>query len=139
MMNEIFLNTPHLPEDAGEYADGLTDMMNRIPDGWGRWISCGYGWYSIITNANEQLKFIDPDYEIHQVKEKFGTLRYYIGSKFDFDSIEFKIMQTIIRYAEHLSEITCEQCGAKGWDQDVETRSSGSWLSTNCKACHESI
>ena len=71
---ETFLNIPHLPEDAGEYADGLMDIMNRIPLGWGRWISCGPGWYSIITEANEQLKFIDPDYELQQVKEKGPAL-----------------------------------------------------------------
>jgi len=34
-----FRDTPHIPEDAGEYADDLKDILERIPVGWGRWIS----------------------------------------------------------------------------------------------------
>jgi hypothetical protein len=141
MMNEeereAFLNTPILPGDAGEYADGLMDVMNRIPLGWGRWISCGPGWYKIIIEANEKLKFIDPDYEIQQVKEKYGTLRYYFGSKFNYESIQYKIMQTIVDYAEYLSENTCEECGTGSWGTEVETRATHGWLSTNCKECYD--
>lgn len=74
------LNTPHLPEDCpSELAPELLDMMNRIPRGWGRWISCTKGWYPLITEVNAKLREIDPAYEIHQVKEKFGGLRYYFG------------------------------------------------------------
>jgi hypothetical protein len=30
-----------------------------------------------VTTLNEHLAAIDPSYVVHQVKEKFGTLRYY--------------------------------------------------------------
>jgi len=73
------LNSEWLPEDAGEHADGLLKIIRRIPENWGRWISCGSGWYPLLVELDEKLAQIEPDYEIHQVKEKFGTLRYYIG------------------------------------------------------------
>jgi hypothetical protein len=77
-MNEI-LNTIHLPEDAGEHSDDLRRILARIPENWGRWISCASGWYPLVIELDQRLSEIYPDYELHQVKEKFGTLRYYIG------------------------------------------------------------
>lgn len=70
---------------------------------------CAKGWYGciapdvwkdIILEADEMLAFIDPDYQINQVKEKFGTLRYYFETKYDYDSIERKIMNAIAWHAE---------------------------------------
>lgn len=66
-----------VPEDAGEYAAGLERILRRIPDGWGRWIGCGPGWYRLLVELDTQLAALDPDYRVQQVKEKFGTLRYY--------------------------------------------------------------
>jgi hypothetical protein len=77
-LNE-FLDEFHVPEDAGEYAEDLGKILKRIPPRWGRWISCDRGWYPLIIELDQKLAEIFPDYELHQVKEKFGTLRYYIG------------------------------------------------------------
>jgi hypothetical protein len=77
---QAFLNTPHIPEDAGEYAEALARILARIPDGWGRWISCDAGWYSLIVELDEELSCLLPGYEVHQVKEKYGTLCYYWGA-----------------------------------------------------------
>jgi hypothetical protein len=71
------LNSIHVPTDAGEHAEALAAMLRRIPDGWGRWISCDRGWYSLIVELDEQLRALLPNYVIHQVKEKYGGLRYY--------------------------------------------------------------
>lgn len=68
-----------LPDDAGVHAAGLARILNRIPAGWGRWISCGPGWYARLVELDKEIATILPEYEVHQVKEKFGTLRYYIG------------------------------------------------------------
>lgn len=76
---EAVLDSVHVPEDAGEYAEGLKKVMRRIPPGWGRWISTDKGWYALIVRLDEQLAALAPDYEVHQVKEKFGSLRYYFG------------------------------------------------------------
>ncbi|BBZ00093.1 hypothetical protein [Mycolicibacterium fallax] len=56
----------HIPDDAGEHEDGLRAIMMRIPDGWGRWISCSRGWYPIVIELDEALAVIDPSYEAHQ-------------------------------------------------------------------------
>lgn len=71
------MNSIHVPADAGEHAEALAAMLRRIPDGWGRWIGCGSGWYALIVELDEQLCALLPNYAIHQVKEKFGGLRYY--------------------------------------------------------------
>lgn len=71
------LNGLHLPDDAGNYAPGLEKMLRRIPDGWGRWVSCDTGWYGLLVSLDEQIAALLPDYQIRQVKEKYGTLRFY--------------------------------------------------------------
>jgi hypothetical protein len=71
------LNTVHVPEDAGEHAEALRGILLRIPYGWGRWISCDRGWYPLLVELDEQLRMLLPNYVLHQVKEKFGGLRYY--------------------------------------------------------------
>jgi hypothetical protein len=67
-----------VPDDAGEHAAGLARILQRIPERYGRYISCDAGWYPLIVAANEALEALAADYEIHQVKEKFGGLRLYI-------------------------------------------------------------
>lgn len=77
---EKFLNTEHVPDDAGEQEEALRKILARIPDGWGRWIGCAQGWYPLIITLDEQLSKVAPDYTIHQVKEKYGQLSYYAHS-----------------------------------------------------------
>jgi hypothetical protein len=71
------LNAMHVPKDAGEHSEALRGMLDRIPDGWGRWISCDRGWYPLLVELDQQLRELLPNYELHQVKEKYGDLRYY--------------------------------------------------------------
>lgn len=73
------LDAIHVPDDAGEHRAGLERLLRRIPDGWGRWISCGPGWYPIVVELADAIAELLPEYEIHQVKEKYGTLRFYWG------------------------------------------------------------
>lgn len=76
---ETLLNTLHVPANAGEYAAALENILRRIPAGWGRWIGCGPGWYPLLVRLDAEIALLAPDYEIHQVKEKYGTLRFYWG------------------------------------------------------------
>ena len=56
---------------------------------------------------------------IGQVKEKFGTLRFYVSnSNNEIDAY--------ITFAESISGLTCEVCGSPG------ERRSGSWIRTLC-------
>jgi Zn finger protein HypA/HybF involved in hydrogenase expression len=90
------------------------------------------GWKDIVLKADEMLSFIDPDYEIHQIKEKFGTLRFYFGTTKKYGTVESNIMYAIERWAEAVSANTCEQCGKHGELREM------SWIRTLCDECHGS-
>lgn len=129
--HERILNAMHVPEDAEEYREALAIVLRRIPDGWGRWIGCDRGWYPIITELDAALAQLCPDYEVHQVKEKYGTLRYYAAPcglhrdhEDDFDRL--------VDEAEEQSAITCEECGADG-----QLAENHRWFKTLCSACIE--
>lgn len=96
-------------------------MVNRTKDMtetcmcWG--FECADGWYNILDrlmgsiqnhldwqNRNEEkVKQVTLD----QVKEKFGTLRFYYTGGDD-------IISGMVRMAESMSAVTCEVCGAAG-------------------------
>ncbi|QKT12162.1 hypothetical protein [Rhodococcus sp. W8901] len=101
----------HVPEDAGEYTEGLRRILLRIPDGWGRWIRASKGWYPIIVRLDEDLAALDPDYQVHQVKEKFGGLKYYFRT--EQDELR-KAMCALVDAAEAAAELVCEECGDAG-------------------------
>lgn len=97
----------------------------------------GEGWKDIIQSTHEKLKYIDPDYKIAQIKEKFGGLRYYFDPSFDYGSIQVNIMDDIVRAAEHQASYTCELCGAYGWGTEVELRVDRSYYYGYCKECSD--
>lgn len=70
------IDEPLVPSDAGEHTEALTRILQRIPPGWGRWISCQAGWYPILSDLDERLTGLLGDYEVHQIKEKYGRLVY---------------------------------------------------------------
>jgi len=92
---------------------------------WG--FECSDGWYNIIFTLCSLIqihqKSQKPDYKpvvVQQVKEKFGTLRfYYTGG----DDIVFGM----VAYAEAISGMTCEVCGDRG-----TTDWKRSWVRTVC-------
>jgi hypothetical protein len=137
---EKMRDTLHVPEDAGEYKDDLLEILNRIPEGWGRWISCDKGWYKLLADTNKELRYMYPEYQIHQVKEKFGTLRYYWGLPDSVHEVEgedvekqeiiVNIMRAIESQAEHRSGYICETCGKTG-----RTRDNKGWYKTLCSSC----
>jgi hypothetical protein len=91
------------------------------------WGFPGNGWFLILWNLSEQLeKLIQtvPEnerqhYRAAQVKEKFGTLRFYLSASTDE-------MEKLIDEAETLSAKTCEDCGQPG------VLRGGGWLITAC-------
>jgi hypothetical protein len=75
--HQQMLNSMHVPTNAGSTPTSWPQMLRRIPDGWERWIACDSGWYPLIVELDAQLCALLPNYAIHQIKEKFGGLRYY--------------------------------------------------------------
>jgi len=76
----------------------------------------GQGWWPLLQELETELAAIcgDNNWVVEQVKQKFGTLRYYAlapdGLELDQKS-EFN--QAIYR-AEKRSATTCEECGQGG-------------------------
>lgn len=124
-----FRDSLHVPEDADDLEDALTRLLPRIPDGWGRWISCSRGWYPLIARLDAQLAALDPEYTVHQVKGKFGGLRFSMSSEADPDVQEE--MYALIDEAEQASERICEICGSDG----ELSRSASGWYQTLCASC----
>jgi hypothetical protein len=106
---------------------------------WG--FECGDGWYNILdqlcgniqshidwsikNNAwdvekdSKNIRSIVPQVVAAQVKEKFGSLRFYYDGGDDY-------IQGLSVMAKSMSMVTCETCGAPG-----KTRGRG-WMYTAC-------
>lgn len=103
-------------------------LTNRIPKPWGRYISCQEGWYKILGELDTKLAYLDPDYKINQVKEKFGTLRFYFETT--KDGLIRDIMNDCVDAATYASSYTCEYCASPlGMLQD------DGWVKTACPEC----
>ena len=98
-------------------------------------LECGDGWKDIIDRTHEKLKYIDPDYKIAQIKEKFGGLRYYYDQTVDYGSTASQIMEDIVRAAEHEASRTCELCGTSKSSDKVEIRVHNHWYFGYCQSC----
>lgn len=68
---------------------------------------CGDGWFSLILEAATELEALGTSMICTQVKEKFGTLSFYVGH------VPHGADQ-ILRRAELRSSQECEDCGARG-------------------------
>lgn len=89
---------------------------------------CGDGWRDLLWDLCCDIQNLNPppDFEVTQVKEKFGGLRFYISGG------TCEINDRISR-AENASYDVCERCGSRG---GVTLNESG-WLSTRCAKCRE--
>jgi len=69
------------------------EYLNSIPD--------YHPWKGIILQTHKRLEYIDPDYQIAQIKDKFGGLRYYFDTSFtDYADVRQDVMDAIVSYAE---------------------------------------
>lgn len=66
-----------------------------------------------------------PQVTLDQVKEKFGTLRFYYTGGDDY-------IRGMVSLAESMSGVTCEGCGGP-----ASTGNDGSWMRTICEPCEE--
>ena len=101
---------------------------------------CADGWFDIIDSLcrciqshvdNSQARGHMTPEEFNskiqvraaQVKEKFGSLRFYVDNSDEF-------VRGLISMAETQSLKTCESCGCPGHPR------SGGWIRTLCDDCH---
>lgn len=79
-----------------------------------------WGWQHIVDEALEKIKSIEPNFEVFQIKEKFGELRIYGGPGNEE-------VWKIIDDATTQSLKTCEVCGKPG-----KLRTDHGWWKTVC-------
>ena len=99
---------------------------------WG--FDCGDGWFNILDqlmgNIQHHIDWKNKKEEVvaqvtlDQVKEKFGTLRFYYTGGDD-------VIDGMVRMAESMSGVTCEECSAP-----ANTHGPG-WIRTICEPCEE--
>ena len=100
-------------------------LEDRFAPGWISYVGVGRGWYQLIVDCDAELAAIDPGYQILQIKEKFGGLRYYIQPSGSDQAIADQLNEITTRY-EKLAQETCEDTGRPG----VLMRSIGGWYRT---------
>ena len=106
----------------------------NYPEPYG--MECNDGWKDIIERTHEKLVYVDPNYTIFQIKEKFGGLRYYFDTSFEsYEDVRREIMDDIVLSAEHSASQTCELCGASGWGTNVEIRVHKYFYFGYCQSC----
>ena len=92
---------------------------------------CSNGWFQLIYDLSKQITEVCPRVKASQVKEKFGTLRFYIeGVQKD----KAEIVYQLIDKAESKSGTTCESCGDDKTAKCKTTRGSN-WIRTLCEKC----
>jgi hypothetical protein len=112
-------------------------MVNRNKDMketcmcWG--FECGDGWFPILNqlmgNIQHHIDWKNKDGEVvpqvtlDQVKEKFGTLRFYYSGGDD-------VVSGMVRMAESMSGVTCESCG-----NPASVQNNGGWMRAICDPC----
>lgn len=122
--------------------------MSQIPD---RLTHVGPGWRPLLTELHEELVSSGYDYEVLQVKEKWGRLRVYIsvdGEAHPFFDLmipgygsvtgiadkesgeNWNSAMVIVHSYEHRSATICEECGEPG-----ELRTDRPWIRTLCEGC----
>jgi hypothetical protein len=90
---------------------------------------CGDGWFDLIYKLCEEIAALKPDdFEVFQVKEKFGGLRFYLVSGASDE------IHSLITKAEERSYHICENCGA---DVPNGPSKKGGWISTKCEKCEK--
>jgi hypothetical protein len=99
---------------------------------WG--FECGDGWFNIINQLCQNIQHhidwknkkeeVVAQVVVSQVKEKYGTLRFYYSGGDD-------TIDGMVSMAESMSGVTCEQCG------NIGESNNGGWITTLCETHRE--
>ena len=107
-------------ESIGGLENGFRSDRGPIKDSG--FFSVGSGWYPLIKDLITDLIELGWDKQTCQVKEKFGTLRFYYSGGND-------TIDGMVQMAESFSGHICEGCGNLG-----STQGNG-WVRTECESC----
>lgn len=107
-------------EDSSE----IQILINRLEPLWSdnpvwRSPTIGPGWVPLVLSLIDELEKTQKKFEVVQVKEKLGGLRFYI----DGDNDLCKIIHSFEEQSFHI----CEVCGEAGEVRDLP------WVTTLCQ------
>lgn len=101
-------------------------LKNKFLPNYYKSVDVDEGWYQIVVDCDNLLTEIDPNYQIAQIKQKFGGLRYYFQPS-DVNNGELYVkMNAVVLAYEKIASITCEATGKPG----VLMKSKGGWVKT---------
>lgn len=114
---------------------GMSDWREALHDKHGvpvcGPIAVGDGWRSLVE-AGYTVVSRQSCLRVAQVKEKFGTLRFYVDHDYECEDCsvmdEWRIVEQVLELS---SNKTCEVCGRYGRSR------SGGWVKTLCDEHHE--
>lgn len=115
----MILNTLMIESRNGYREISLEEAKNFV----------GPGWSSIIERVIDELFENGWDGKISQIKEKYGSLRFYFEQNYNDDIFN------IVFEAETQSRITCELCGEYGI---LHISNERLYLKTLCEGCASS-
>lgn len=119
-------NTKKLYDDFPDLYKQHTWPMTQTCMCWN--FECRDGWFQIIYDLSKALTELNQGVEAVQVKEKFGTLRFYANGY-------SKDVEYLIDKACGLSAKTCEVCGTT--EKVTRNDADGYWIQTLCKKCRK--
>lgn len=110
-------------------------------------LETNYGWDQLLIDTLDKVKVVLDkhwlkltNFQIAQIKEKFGTLRFYWSVAIDEEismvdrECIYNELDKIISLAEKQSGKICEKCSKPG--KECNPRS---WLFTLCKECEQKV
>ncbi len=104
----------------------VAKLIDKFLPNYYKSVDVDEGWYQIVVDCDNLLTEIDPDYQIAQIKQKFGGLRYYFQPS-DVNNGELYVkMNAVVLAHEKIASITCEATGKHG----VLMKSKSGWYRT---------
>ncbi len=89
--------------------------------------SIDLGWEPLVEEVTSRLDDLIPGWMPIQVKQKFGTLRFYFTTPVDAPEERKGQARDLVDEAERKSSTICERCGKSG-----TLRTRGFWMSVTC-------
>jgi hypothetical protein len=92
-------------------------------------LECGAGWLPLVEPLIAMCK--EAKVPILQIKEKWGTLRFYVGAVIDPEAENKEKVDALFKAiiaTENASKSVCESCGAAGTRTDPKR----AWVKTLC-------
>lgn len=123
-----------LPFDIQDYKKDILNIFSKIHPEYGITLSINPGWIPLIVDLHKQISSLISDYRIYQIKEKFGSLRYYADFTISIENIKnFEYLSELIHTTELKSQTICDICTQPG-----TLRNHSFIYKTRCDSCENS-